>query len=87
MKPGVVRALLFLGLIVVLTALVAWHGARGIATVAGILLLIFIFQTPAWKRIEGVLVRITGSRQGAFAVVLGAVVAGMFAFAIVNLMR
>jgi hypothetical protein len=72
---AIVRSLLLIGLLLVGALLVATHGLRGLAVVLGLLVIWSVTQTRLWQSVEGVLVRLTGSRTRAAVLVLGTVLA------------
>lgn len=77
-----IRLLLLFGVLLVSAALVLTHGTRGFLFLIALALLATLPQTRAWKVSERWLVRLTGSRKRAAALVLVVLIAGL---AIVNL--
>ncbi|HLJ66920.1 MAG TPA: hypothetical protein VKX16_06135 [Chloroflexota bacterium] len=69
------RFALLIAVLVLGVWLIASHGVRGIAIVVAGLLLWTITRSRAWRAGEGWLIRLTGSRQRALAVLLGTIVA------------
>jgi hypothetical protein len=71
---GVVRSLLVLLLFALLLIVGVAHGLRGLAF-AGVFILAWAAKdTRAFKTIEGVMIRITGSRRAAWITVLGIII-------------
>jgi hypothetical protein len=66
---------LLVAALAIAVALIAAHGVRGLAIVVAIGLIVTLPQTKAWQRVEGVLVRITGSRKRAAGLALFVVIA------------
>ncbi|PZS07834.1 MAG: hypothetical protein DLM70_03170 [Chloroflexi bacterium] len=60
---------------------IALHGVRGVVIVLVVGLMVTLPQTRAWRWVEGQLVRLTGSRKYAYALVLAVfiVIAAVFA--------
>lgn len=55
--------------------IIAEHGIRGIAVVTALVVVYSLTRTRAWRSGESWMVRLTGSRKRAAAVVLGAIIA------------
>jgi hypothetical protein len=72
---------------VVCALLIAAHGLRAIGLIAVVILVVTIAQSAVWRRTERFLVRLTGSRQRGFAVILGIFIAILAAFNVYTLLH
>jgi hypothetical protein len=70
-----VRLLLVVLVLVVSVTLVITHGVRGIAILVALAVIATVPQTRVWRTGEFYLVRLTGSRQRALALVMFALIA------------
>lgn len=70
---------MLLGATVVGAALVVAHGARGVAALAVLILVVSVPRTRAWSMAEGALVRLTGSRKRAAILVLSTIIVAVLA--------
>lgn len=85
------HALLRIGMLLVILMLAAWltaaHGLRGLAVVLVVAVLTVVPRTRAWRMGERVLVRLTGSRRRAAALVMAVLVCGLIAVNLYDLVR
>lgn len=70
----VIRLVLLVLALIVCGWIIAAHGVRGVVLLVIIGLLVSVPQTRGWKYAERWLVKLTGSRQRAAALVLGIVI-------------
>ncbi len=87
MTQRLMRGLLLLGVILLCLWLVAAHGFRGIVIVSGVVVLVSVVQTRVFRALGGALVRFTGSRRRAVALVMGVVLAAMVAVSVIEALR
>jgi hypothetical protein len=85
--PALVRFGLLLLVLSVCVAVIAIHGARGIAFVVVLMAIFTVPQTRAWTIAERGLVRLTGSRRRAAALVLAVTVGSLIAINIYELVH
>lgn len=71
---ALVRYLLLIVVLIVCIWVVAAHGVRGVAFLVIFALLITVPRTRAWAFAERRLVRLTGSRRRAAALVMGTII-------------
>lgn len=69
-----VRFALLLAVLLACAAIIGTHGVRGIAVVTVVALLASLSRTRAWHTAERLLVRVTGSRQRAVALIFALVI-------------
>jgi hypothetical protein len=86
MQP-LIRLALLAVILIACVALVAVHGFRGLVLIAVIAALATLPRTRVWRAIEAALVRLTGSRRGALAVVLGVLIVSAAAVNIYEYVR
>ena len=72
---ALIRLALLTAALVIGVWIIAEHGLRGILLVTGLVVVYSLTRTRAWRTGEGWMVRLTGSRTRAAAVVLGAIIA------------
>ncbi len=84
---SLIRFGLLAGLAVVAVVVVALHGMRGLELVGALGLVVLLVRSQAWRSIEGVLARLTGSRARAYGLVLGTIIVVFTAVNIVELVR
>ena len=85
------QALFRLGVLVLILAvsviLVAAHGLRGFFIVIALILAWALPQTRVWQRIERTLVRLTGSRRRAAALIMGLIIGTLLVVNLYQLVR
>lgn len=81
------RPLLALAALLICLWLVAAHGVRGILILVAVAAATTLPRTKPWRMAESWLVRLTGSRQRAAALVFGAVIAVAAAVNVYQLVR
>ncbi|GAC1469476.1 MAG: hypothetical protein PVSMB7_18810 [Chloroflexota bacterium] len=84
---ALLRFALLLGALVVAAWLVVAHGVRGLVVVLIVTLLLSVPRTRGWQVAEGTLVRFTGSRRRAGALVGFLIIGAVTAFEIVQLIH
>lgn len=82
-----IRAVLLVAALLLCTALIAGHGLRGIAVVAGAVVLASAVRTRGFRAAERTLVRITGSRQRALLLIMSVMIAAMVAASVIQIVR
>lgn len=75
MTGALIRLTLSIAILLVAALLIVTHGVRGVLLLAAGILLLTAPRTRGYQMIERRLVRLTGSRQRAFALVLAAAIA------------
>jgi hypothetical protein len=81
------RLAVLLLILVVSIFLVAAHGLRGFFIVIALLLAWALPQTRAWQVIDHALVRLTGSRRRAAALIMGVIIGTLLVVNLYQLVR
>jgi len=81
------RFLLLLAILAVSVLLIAAHGVRGLAIALVLIIAVGAMQSRAWQTIERPLVRLTGSRMSAAALILGVIIVVSVAIDVYTLIR
>jgi hypothetical protein len=74
-------------ILIVSVFLVAAHGLRGFFIVMALILAWALPQTRIWQRIDRVLVRVTGSRRRAAALIMGVTIGTVLVVNLYQLVR
>ncbi|HZU11871.1 MAG TPA: hypothetical protein VFB58_03455 [Chloroflexota bacterium] len=85
--PLMLRFLLLIVVIAAALGLALAHGVRGITIVLAVAVLAAAIRAPLFQRVAGALVRLTGSRRRAAALVMAVLIGALLAVTLYNLVR
>jgi hypothetical protein len=85
--PTLIRFGLLIMVLLVSTVIIATHGVRGVAFVVVLMAVLTVPQTRAWAIGERWMVRLTGSRRRAAALILAIIVGALIAINIYELVH